>query len=54
MSNWAKDEDIGSKRDIADLILQERKPLEKPTTIGDVCQWLAELEMPKERATINL
>ena len=54
LSDWAKDEDIGSKRDIADLILQERKPLEKPTTVGDVCQWLAELEMPKERATINL
>lgn len=54
LSNWAKDEDIGSKRDIADLILQECKPLERPTTVGDVCQWLAELEMPKERATINL
>lgn len=54
LSDWAKDEDIGSKRDIADLILQERKPLEKPTTVGDICQWLAELEMPKERATINL
>ena len=54
LSNWAKDEDIGSKRDIADLMLQERKPLEKPTTVGDVCQWLAELGMPKERATINL
>ena len=54
LSDWAKDEDIGSKRDIADLILQERKPLEKPTTIGDVCKWIDELGISKGRVTFNV
>ena len=52
-SDWHKNEPQGSKRDIADLILQERKPLEKPTTIGDICQWLDELGIEKGRVTFN-
>lgn len=54
LSDWAKDEAIDSKRDIADLILQERKPLENPTTIGDVCKWANELGIEKGRITINI
>ena len=53
-SDWAKDEPQGSKRDIADLIMNERKPLGKPTTIGDICQWMAELGIPKGRITFNI
>lgn len=53
-SDWHKNEPQGSKRDIADLILQERKPLEKITTVGDVCQWMQELEIPKGRVTFNV
>ena len=54
LSNWAKDEPHGSKRDIADLIMNERKPLGKLTTIGDICQWIAELGIPKGRITFNI
>lgn len=54
LSDWAKEEAPGSKRDIADLIMEQRKPLEKPTTIGDVCQWMQELGIPKGRITINV
>ncbi len=54
LSDWAKDEASGSKRDIADLILQERKPRPKPTTIGDICQWMDELGIEKGRVTINV
>ena len=54
LSDWAKDEPQGSKRDIADLIMDERKPLGKPTTIGDICQWMAELGIPKGRITFNI
>ena len=54
LSEWAKDEAMDSKRDIADLIMEERKPLEKPTTIGDVMQWMQELEIEKGRITFNL
>lgn len=54
LSDWAKDESAGSKRDIADLILQERKPMEKPTTIGDVCKWANELKIEKGHITINI
>lgn len=54
LSDWAQDEPEGSKRDIADLIMNERKPLSKPTTIGDVCQWIAELNIPKGRITFNV
>lgn len=53
-SDWAKDEPQGSKRDIADLIMNERKPLDKPTTIGDILRWNQELGFPKERFTINI
>lgn len=45
---------MDSKRDITDLIMEERKPLEKPTTIGDVMQWMQELEIEKGRITFNL
>lgn len=54
LSDWAQDEPEGSKRDITDLIMNERKPLSKPTTIGDVCQWIAELNIPKGRITFNV
>lgn len=54
LSDWAKDEPQGSKRDIADLIMNERKPLDKPTTIGDILRWNQELGFPKERFTINI
>ena len=54
LSDWAKDEPQGSKRDIADLIMEERKPLDKPTTIGDILRWNQELGFPKERFTINI
>lgn len=44
MSQWHKNEPAGSKRDIADWILASKKTMqEKPTTVGDVCQWLKEL-----------
>lgn len=54
LSEWAKDEAKDSKRDIADLIMEERRPLEKPTTIGDVMQWMQEMEIEKGRITFNL
>ena len=54
LSDWAKNEPQSSKRDIADLIMEERKPLDKPTTIGDICQWMAELGIPKGRITFNV
>ena len=54
LSDWAKDEPESSKRDIADLIMEERKPQGKPTTIGDICQWMAELDIPKGRITFNI
>lgn len=54
LSDWAKDEAPGSKHDIADLILEQRKPIEKPTTIGDVCRWMDELGIPKGRITFNI
>lgn len=54
LSDWAKNEPQGSKRDIADLIMEQRKPIEKPTTIGDVCRWMDELGIPKGRITFNI
>ena len=55
LSDWAKDEPQGSKRDIADLLLEERQRKQaKPTTIGDVCCWMKELGIPKGRVTFNL
>ena len=54
LSDWAKDEATGSKRDIADLLMEQRKPLEKPTTVGDICLWMQELGIGKERITFNL
>ena len=55
LSDWAKDEPDGSKRDIADLLLEEKARMQvKPTTIGDVCQWLHELGIPPGRVTFNL
>ena len=54
LSDWAKNEPQGSKRDIADLIMEQRKPIEKPTTIGDVCRWMDELGIPKGRITFNV
>ena len=54
LSDWAKDEPQGSKRDIADLIMENRKPQGKPTTIGDILRWNQELGFPKKRFTINI
>jgi len=55
LSDWYKDEPKGSKRDIADLILEEKKRMQvRPTTIGDVMQWMKELGIPKGRITFNV
>ena len=54
LSEWAKDEAPNSKRDIADLIMEERNPLEKSATIGDVIRWAQESGIAKERITFNL
>lgn len=55
LSDWAKEEPEGSKRDIADLLLEERQRRQaKPTTVGDVCRWMKELGISKERITFNL
>lgn len=55
LSDWAKDEPQDSKRDIADLIMDEKARSQiKPTTIGDVLRWNRELNFPKERFTINV
>ena len=55
LSDWSKGEPQDSKRDIADLILEEQKRKQvKPTTVGDVCRWLHELEIPAGRVTFNL
>ena len=55
LSDWAKDEPEGSKRDIADLILEEKARSQvKPTTIGDVLRWNQELGFPKERFSIHV
>lgn len=47
ISDWWKVEPEGSKRDIADIILEEkenqRKEKEEAITVGDVCQWLHEM-----------
>lgn len=65
-AHWYEDESEGSKRDIADVILeglQEEAPEEvqetaqeemKPTTIGDVCQWVKELGIDPGRVHVNL
>lgn len=55
LSDWAKDEPQGSKQDIADLLMAEKARMQaKPTTVGDVCRWLHELEIPAGRVTFNL
>ncbi|WP_373734073.1 DUF6371 domain-containing protein [Bacteroides heparinolyticus] len=55
LSDWSKGEPQGSKQDIADLILEEQKRKQvKPTTVGDVCRWMAELGIPKGRITFNI
>lgn len=44
VSDWAKNEPIGSKRDIADAIMETKTAMQnKPTTIGDVLRWKEEL-----------
>ena len=55
LSDWSKDEAPGSKRDIADLLMAEKARMQvKPTTVGDVCRWLHELEIPAGRVTFNI
>ena len=55
LSDWSKGEPQDSKRDIADLILEEKKRKQvKPTTVGDVCRWMEELGIPKGRITFNV
>ena len=58
ISDWWKDEPDGSKRDIADLILEEkenqRKEKEKAITIGEVCQWLHESGIKPRQVTFNI
>lgn len=54
-SDWHRNEPQGSKRDIADLILEDKARMQvKPTTIGDVMGWMAELGIPKGRITFNV
>lgn len=44
VSDWAKNEEPKSKRDIADLIMEKKEAMQnKPTTIGDVLRWKEEL-----------
>lgn len=47
-------EGMPGNTDIADVLLQERKPIEKPATVGDICRWMQELGIPKGRVTFNL
>ena len=55
LSDWSKDEPQGSKRDIADLLLEEwQRRQSKPTTVGDVCRWMEELGIQKGRITFNV
>lgn len=55
LSDWSKDEPLGSKRDIADLLMEEKARMQvKSTTIGDVCRWLHELGIPPGRVTFNV
>lgn len=58
MFDWYKDESEGSKRDIADVIIEGRQEglLEeiKPTTIGDICGWMSELGIEKGRIQFNI
>jgi hypothetical protein len=55
ISDWAKDEAQGSKRDIADLIIEEKRRMQvEPTTVGDICRWMDELGIPKGRITFNI
>ena len=54
ISNWYKDELEGSKRDIADYILEVAQSEVKPTTIGDICQWMKDTGVEKGRVTFNI
>ena len=55
LSDWSKDEAPGSKRDIVDLLMSEKTRMQaKPTTVGDVCQWLHELGIPPGHVTLNI
>lgn len=66
MFEWYKNEPEESKRDIADIIIEElqQEALEKkqttiqeeikPTTVGDICQWVKELGIEPNRVQINL
>ncbi|KXT53365.1 DUF6371 domain-containing protein [Bacteroides intestinalis] len=55
LSDWAKDEAAGSKRDIADLIIENKSKMQvRSANIGDVCKWMNELGISKRRVTFNL
>lgn len=65
MFDWYEDELEGSKRDIADVLLEFQEEVQeevqettqeeiKPTTVGDVCQWTKELGIDPDRVHINL
>ena len=61
MFDWFEDELEGSKRDIADVLLEFQEEVQettqeeiKPTTVGDVCQWTKELGIDPDRVHINL
>ena len=66
MVRWYKHEAEDSKRDIADAILErlqkeaqdkvQETPQEKikQTTIGDICQWMSEAGIEKDRVQINV
>lgn len=58
ISDWWKAEPEGSKRDIADLILEEkenqRKEKEKAVAVGDVCQCLHEMGVKPGSIIFNI
>ena len=55
ISDWHKSESQDSKRDIADLILTEKKMAQQePTTIGQLCQWLHEMGVKPGSVIINV
>lgn len=51
-SQWWRDEAEGSKRDIADLIIEEKKC--QAITIGKFCAMLKEVGIPKDRVSFNI
>ncbi|MBC8593879.1 hypothetical protein H8744_11610 [Oscillospiraceae bacterium N12] len=47
-------EGLADNTDVADVLLEKKMPVEKPPTIGDICQWMSELNIPRGRITFNI